>query len=97
LVEGIAKVTSGQTDFDLFFGVQIYTLGRLIAGGFLQPLNLDYVPNIAANVWDQLPAPSTYESRHTVPAAISNTASWRNDFVTAHRRAPLRRLRPTRP
>jgi len=85
MVEGIAKVTSGQTDFDLFFGVQIYTIGRLIAGGFLQPLNLDYVPNLAANVWDQLHSPFyDTESRYTVPYSIWNTGiMWRNDFVTA--------------
>jgi len=41
MADGIAKVTSGQVDFDLFFGVQVFTLGRLIAGGFLRPLNLD--------------------------------------------------------
>jgi len=85
MVEGIAKVTSGQTDFDLFFGVQIFTIGRLIAGGFLQPLNLDYVPNLAANVWDQLHSPFyDTESRYTVPYSIWNTGiMWRNDFVTA--------------
>lgn len=84
MVDGIAKVTSGQTDFDLFFGVQIYTLGRLIAGGFLQPLNLEYIPNLKANVWDQLQSPFyDVESRYTVPYSIWNTGiMWRNDFVT---------------
>jgi len=84
MVDGIAKVTSGQVDFDLFFGVQIYTLGRLIAGGFLQPLNLDYIPNLAANVWDDLQSPFyDQESRYSVPYSIWNTGiMWRNDFVT---------------
>jgi spermidine/putrescine transport system substrate-binding protein len=84
MADGIAKVTSGQTDFDLFFGVQIWTLGRLIAAGYLQPLNLDYVPNLAANVWDQLQSPFyDLESRYSVPYCLWNTgAMWRNDFVT---------------
>lgn len=84
MVDGIAKVTSGEVDFDLFFGVQIYTLGRLIAGGFLQPLNRDYIPNLAANVWDQLQSPFyDQESRYSVPYSIWNTGiMWRNDFVT---------------
>jgi len=84
MVDGIAKVTSGEVDFDLFFGVQVYTLGRLIAGGFLQPLNLDYIPNLAANVWDELQSPFyDVESRYSVPYAIWNTGvMWRNDFVT---------------
>jgi len=82
--DGIAKVTSGQTDFDLFFGVQIYTLGRLIAGGFLQPVNLDYIPNLAANVWDQLQSPFyDQESRYSLPYGLWNTGvMWRNDFLT---------------
>lgn len=82
--DGIAKVTSGQTDFDLFFGVQIYTLGRLIAGGFLQPVNLDYIPNLAANVWDQLQSPFyDRESRYSLPYGLWNTGvMWRNDFLT---------------
>jgi spermidine/putrescine transport system substrate-binding protein len=84
MADGIAKVTSGEVDFDLFFGVQIYTLGRLIAGGFLQPLNLDYIPNLSANVWDELQSPF-YDvgSRYSVPYSIWNTGiMWRNDFVT---------------
>lgn len=82
--DGIAKVTSGQTDFDLFFGVQIYTLGRLIAGGFLQPVNLDYIPNLAANVWEELQSPFyDQESRYSLPYGLWNTGvMWRNDFLT---------------
>jgi len=84
MADGIAKVTSGQTDFDLFFGVQIYTLGRLIAGGFLQPLNLDYIPNLSGNVWDQLQSPFyDQESRYSVPYGLWDTGiMWRNDLVT---------------
>ena len=85
MVDGIAKVTSGQVDFDLFFGVQIYTIGRLIAGGFLQPINQDYIPNLAANVWDQLQSPFyDQESRYSLPYGIWDTGiMWRNDQVTA--------------
>jgi spermidine/putrescine transport system substrate-binding protein len=82
--DGVAKVTSGQTDFDLFFGVQIYTLGRLIAGGFLQPVNLDYIPNLATNVWEQLQSPFyDQESRYSLPYGLWDTGvMWRNDFLT---------------
>jgi spermidine/putrescine transport system substrate-binding protein len=83
MADGIAKVTSGQTDFDLFFGVQVFTLGRLIAGGFLQPINHDYIPNLS-NVWDQLQSPFyDVESRYSVPYSIWSTGiMWRNDFLT---------------
>jgi spermidine/putrescine transport system substrate-binding protein len=84
LVDGIGKVTSGEADFDLFFGAQIYTVGRLIAGGFLQPINHDYIPNLQATIWDQLQSPFyDVESRYTVPYAIWDTGiMWRNDEIT---------------
>jgi spermidine/putrescine transport system substrate-binding protein len=82
--EGIQKVTSGEVDFDLFFGLQTYALGRIIAGGFLQPLNHDYIPNLAANVWDQFQSPFyDQESRYSVPYSVWTTGiMWRNDEVT---------------
>ena len=81
MADGIQKVTSGEVDFDLFFGVQVYTLGRLIAAGLLQPLNHDYLPNLSANVWDQFQSPFyDQESRYSVPYAVWNTGIfWRND------------------
>jgi spermidine/putrescine transport system substrate-binding protein len=84
MADGIQKLTSGQVDFDLMFGVQVYTLGRVIAGGFVQPLNHDYLPNLAANVWDQFQSPFyDRESRYSVPYAIWNTGiMWRNDHLT---------------
>jgi spermidine/putrescine transport system substrate-binding protein len=85
MADGIAKVTSGTAEFDLFFGVQVWTVGRLIAGGFLQPLNIDYIPNLQANMWDQLQSPFyDVESRYTVPYAIWDTGiMWRNDELSA--------------
>lgn len=85
MADGIAKVTSGTAEFDLFFGVQVWTVGRLVAGGFLQPLNHDYIPNLQANMWDQLQSPFyDTESRYTVPYAIWDTGiMWRNDEVSA--------------
>ncbi|HYF12385.1 MAG TPA: substrate-binding domain-containing protein [Actinomycetota bacterium] len=85
MADGIQKITSGEVDFDLMFGVQVYTLGRLIAGGFLQPLNHDYIPNLAANVWEPFQSPFyDLESRYSMPYAVWNTGiMWRNDHVTA--------------
>jgi spermidine/putrescine transport system substrate-binding protein len=84
MADGVSRVTSGQADFDLFFGVQVFTLGRLIAGGFLQPINHDYIPNLS-NTWDALQSPFyDVESRYSVPYAIWSTGiMWRNDFLTA--------------
>jgi len=84
MADGIQKVTSGEVDFDLFFGVQVYTLGRLIAAGLLQPMNHDYLPNLSANVWDEFQSPFyDQESRYSVPYAVWNTGIfWRNDEIT---------------
>jgi spermidine/putrescine transport system substrate-binding protein len=85
MADGIGKVTSGTAQFDLFFGAQVYTVGRLIAGGFLQPLNHDYIPNLTATMWEQLQSPFyDVESRYTVPYAIWDTGiMWRNDEIPA--------------
>ena len=83
MADGIQKVTSGEVDFDLFFGVQVYTLGRLIAAGLLQPMNHDYLPNLSANVWDQLQNPFYDQgSLYTVPYLTWKTGiGYRRDMV----------------
>ena len=70
--EAVAKITSGAVDFDVFFPTQD-RVGRLIAGQALQPLNHDYLPNLA-NVWPSVQDP-WYDkgSRYTVPYAIWTT------------------------
>lgn len=84
LEPGIAKVASGQTDFDLMFGLQIYAVGKLIASELVQPLNKDYIPNFSANVWESLQSPFyDVDSNFTVPYCIWNTGiMWRNDEIS---------------
>jgi spermidine/putrescine transport system substrate-binding protein len=79
---GFRKVTAEQGDFDLYFGVYTDYLGRLISGRFLQPLNHDYLPNFAPNVWDRYLSPFyDQESRYTVPYGVYSTGIvWRNDL-----------------
>jgi len=78
--EAIAKLTSGAVHFDVAtpgFG----DLPRLVAGKLIQPLNLDYIPNLAANVWAPMADP-WYDRgpRYTVPYGMSSTGiSWRAD------------------
>ena len=80
---GFRKVTSGQVDFDLYFGVYADYLGKLVAGKFIRPLNHDYLPNFDANVWDVYKSPwYDQEARYTVPYGIYSTGIfWRNDLV----------------
>jgi spermidine/putrescine transport system substrate-binding protein len=80
----VTRITAGQNEFDLLFGMQIFVIGKLIAGGFIRPINQDYIPNLKANVWDSLQSPF-YDvgSRFSVPYSVWNTGIfWRNDMVT---------------
>ena len=55
--KGLAKINSGQGDFDIMFGMNVWAVGRSIAAGLLRPINHDYIPNLAANVWDSFQSP----------------------------------------
>jgi spermidine/putrescine transport system substrate-binding protein len=83
LAPGVAKLVSGQANFDMMFGLQIYDVGKLIAGGLIQPLNLEYVPNFQANVWTSMQSMFYDVNSHfTLPYCVWNTGiMWRNDFV----------------
>ena len=80
--KGLAKINSGQGDFDVLFGMNVWAVGRSIAAGLLRPINLDYVPNLS-NSWDQFVSPF-YDvgSVYTLPYSIWNTGiMWRNDML----------------
>jgi len=59
-------------------------VGQAVAGKLLKPLNLDYIPNLKANIWPQLHSPFyDVESRYTVPYTMYSTGiGWRNDKVS---------------
>jgi spermidine/putrescine transport system substrate-binding protein len=81
--KGLAKINSGQGAFDVIYGVNVWALGRSIAAGLVRPINLEYVPNLAANVWDSFQSPF-YDvgSQYSVPYSVWNTGIfWRNDRV----------------
>ncbi len=79
--EAVAKISSGAVDFDVFFPTQD-RIGRLVIGKALQPLNRDYLPNLA-NVWPAVQDP-WYDkgSQYTVPYATWTTGiGYRIDHV----------------
>jgi len=80
--EAIAKLRSGSVDFDVFFPT-IDRLGKMVAADLLQPINLDYIPNLAKNYWPQLVDPYYDKgSRYTVPYTIYTTGiGYRTDHV----------------
>ena len=84
--QAIAKLTSGAADFDVFFPTSD-RISRLAFGKILQPLNLDYIPNLK-NVWPALQDPFYDKgSPYTVPYTIFTTG-------IGYRSRPARRLTP---
>lgn len=81
LEEALQKLTSGEVNFDVFFPVAS-RIGQVVAGQLLQPLNHDYLPNMA-NVWPQLADPYYDQgSLYTVPYVVYQTGiGWREDRV----------------
>jgi len=83
--EALAKIRSGQMDFDVaFFSPDIF--GKLVLGKLVRPLNPSYLPNLAKNVWPEFSAPDQpfYDvgHRYSVPYTVWSTGiGWRNDMV----------------
>jgi spermidine/putrescine transport system substrate-binding protein len=70
--EAVARLASGQVDFDVFFPTPD-RIGQLAAAKLMQPLNKSYLPNLA-NVWPALQDPF-YDlgSVYTVPYTLYTT------------------------
>jgi spermidine/putrescine transport system substrate-binding protein len=81
--KGLAKINSGQGEFDIMFGVNVWAVGRSIAAGLVRPINHDYITNLT-NVWDLLQSPF-YDvgSQFSLPYSVWNTGIfWRNDKLS---------------
>ena len=81
MTEAIAKLATGQFQFDIFFPT-IDVLGQLIETKMLRPLNHSYIPNIA-NCWPDYRNPFYDEGwQYTTPYSIYTTGmAWRKDKV----------------
>lgn len=79
--EAIAKLTSGQAQFDVWWATVDY-VSRAVAGKLIQPLNHAYLRNLE-NVWPSLQNPYyDQHSRYTVPYTVYTTGiGWRTDKV----------------
>ncbi|HUG64281.1 MAG TPA: spermidine/putrescine ABC transporter substrate-binding protein [Gaiellaceae bacterium] len=80
--EAVAKISSGAVEFDVFFPTTD-RIGRLVLGKSLQPLNRDYLPNLA-NVWPSVQDP-WYDkgSQYTVPYTTWTTGiGYRTDKIS---------------
>jgi spermidine/putrescine transport system substrate-binding protein len=79
--DAIAKLRSGQLNFDVFFPTVDY-MGPLVEAKLIQPLNHSYLPNIA-QAWPDFKNPF-YDGKwqYTVPYTIYTTGiAWRKDHV----------------
>ncbi|HXV57761.1 MAG TPA: spermidine/putrescine ABC transporter substrate-binding protein [Gaiellaceae bacterium] len=81
--EAVAKLASGEAEFDVFFAT-VDRLGKLVAGKILQPLNLEYIPNLQGNIWPQLVDPFYDKgAQYTVPYVVwADGIGYRTDKVT---------------
>ncbi len=79
--EAIQKLGTGAVDFDVFFPT-IDRLATLVAQEHLQPLNLNYIPNLK-NVWPELQDPFYDKgSQYSIPYVLwSDGIGWRADLV----------------
>jgi spermidine/putrescine transport system substrate-binding protein len=82
--EAIAKLTTGELKFDVFFPT-VPVLGQLVAEKLIRPLNHSYIPNIA-NVWADYRTPGEpfydEDGQYTTPYSIYTTGiAWRKDKV----------------
>jgi spermidine/putrescine transport system substrate-binding protein len=79
--EALAKLTSGELKFDVFFPT-VPVLGQLVAAKLIRPLNHSYIPNIA-NVWPDYRDPFYDQGwQYTTPYSIYTTGmAWRKDKV----------------
>lgn len=82
--EAFGKLLSGEVPYDVWFPAG-ESLGKAVAGKLVQPLNHDYVPNLAANIWPELVDPFYDKGAlYTVPYVVYQTGiGWRSDQVDA--------------
>jgi spermidine/putrescine transport system substrate-binding protein len=81
--KGLAKINSGQGDFDILFGMNVWAVGRSIAAGELRPINHSYIPNLQKNAWGMFQSPFyDVNANYSLPYSVWNTGIfWRNDKV----------------
>jgi spermidine/putrescine transport system substrate-binding protein len=79
--EALAKLSSGQVEFDVFFPT-VAVLGQLVAAKRIRPLNHSYIPNMA-NAWADYRNPFYDQGwQYTTPYSIYTSGmAWRKDKV----------------
>jgi len=83
MTEALAKLSSGQVNFDVFMGVTADVIGKAVAEKLIQPLNHSYIPNIS-QLWREYANPFYDQNwQYTVPYTIYTTGiAWRKDYIS---------------
>ena len=83
MTEALAKLSSGQVNFDVFMGVTADVIGKAVAEKLIQPLNHSYLPNLEHQAWREYQNPFYDQHwQYTVPYTIYTTGiSWRKDHI----------------
>jgi spermidine/putrescine transport system substrate-binding protein len=83
MTEALAKLSSGQVNFDLFMGVTNDVIGKAVAEKLIQPLNHSYIPNIN-QAWREFTNPFYDQHwQYTVPYTVYTTGiAWRKDYIS---------------
>jgi spermidine/putrescine transport system substrate-binding protein len=81
--EALAKMRTGQLQFDVFFPT-IDILGKLITAQLIQPLQHSYIPHLVSDVFDNFQNPFYDQGwRYTVPYTIYTTGvAYRRDLIS---------------
>jgi spermidine/putrescine transport system substrate-binding protein len=80
--EALSKIRSGSVPFDITMLYSNY-MGRMVYSDLIRPLNHDYLPNMAANIWEEFQNPFyDLEWQYTVPYVLYTTGiGWRSDLI----------------
>jgi spermidine/putrescine transport system substrate-binding protein len=80
--DAVSRITTGDLKMDIFFPTYD-VLGKLVHGGFLQPLNHSYVPNLEASAWSIFANPFYDQGwQYSVPYTVYTTGmSYRRDVI----------------
>ena len=83
MTEAVSKLTSGQVRADVFMGVTVDVIGKIVEQQLIAPLNHSYLPNIA-QAWPVFTDPY-YDAgwQYTAPYTVYTTGiAWRKDHVS---------------
>lgn len=80
--QAITRMATGQVKPDAT-NLTPDRMAQMVAGKLLRPLNRDYIPNLAANIWPQLQDPYYDQgAQYSVPYVVYTTGiGWRSDKI----------------